>query len=259
MTTRKINTDLCIGCGRCVDDCINKFLVLVENESGKKKAAFKERGRCLECGHCNAICPQRAISGGKIDEIIDDDDQLLNMMATKRTVRHYTKGTIVPKDLLDRIILAGHSAPTDRNRKSARIILIKERLPEIYNKALNYLVEEVEKTGRINPLYVPTMELNSKRDEILWNAEYLVAFVGLPASLIDASIASERMQIEAWSLGVATGYRGDMKNAINKVDSLREMLGIRNNEECLVTFAMGLTSIKYLGPAIKFNRKVEFM
>lgn len=257
MTTREINTDLCIGCGKCVSDCINQYLILTEDDNGKRKAAFKERGRCLECGHCNAICPQRAISGGKIEELQGIDDTLLNMMATKRTVRHYIKGAVISQDKLERIILAGHSAPTDRNRKSARIILIKEELPVIYNKALDYLVEEVEKTGRINPLYVPTMELNSKRDEILWNAEYLVAFVGLPASLTDAAIASERMQLEAWHLGVGSGYRGDMKNAFNHVGELREMLGIKNNEECLVTFAMGMTHLKYLSPAIKDNRKVE--
>lgn len=258
MTTRVIDTEKCIGCGKCVNDCINQYLILAEDENGHKKVTFKERGRCLECGHCNAICPQRAISGGKIDELQGVDDSLLSLMASKRTVRHYIKGAEIPQENLEKIILAGQSAPTDRNRKSARIILIKEELPLIYNRSLDYLVEEVEKTGRINPLYVPTMELNAKRDEVLWNAEYLVAFVGLPASMIDASIASERMQLEASSLGIGTGYRGDMKNAINHVEELREKLGIRPNEEVLVTFAMGLTSQKYLSPAIKKNRKVEF-
>ncbi len=258
MTARVIDLEKCIGCGKCVNDCVNQYLILAENADGKTKATFKERGRCLECGHCHAVCPQRAISGGKIEELEGCTDELLMLMATKRTVRHYRKDAVIPQDAIDRIIMAGHSAPTDRNRKSARMILIKEELPQIYNRALDWLVEEVERTGRINPLYMPTMELNSKRDEVLWNAEYLVAFVGLPASLTDAAIASERMQLEAWSLGVGTGYRGDMKNAFNHVAALREILGIKVNEECLVTFAMGLTDRKYLSPAVKRNRKVEF-
>lgn len=258
MIARTIDSEKCIGCGKCVNDCINQYLILVEDENGHKKASFKDRGRCLECGHCNAICPQRAISGGKIEEMQGVDDELLQLMASKRTVRHYIKGSTISQDKLERIIFAGQSAPTDRNRKSARMILVKEELPKIYNRALDYLVEEVEKTGKINPLYVPTMELNAKRDEVLWNAEYLVTFIGLPASLIDASIASERMQLEAWSLGVGTGYRGDMKNAFNNVEELRETLGIKKNEECLVTFAMGMTNQKYLSPAVKLNRKVEF-
>ena len=258
MTTRVIDSAKCIGCGKCVNDCINRYLELVENVDGKKKASFKVNGRCIECGHCNAICPQGAIEGGNVVTEIDKNDTLLRLMATKRSVRQYDKRHEIEQEVLDKIILAGQSAPTDRNRKSARILLIKQSLPEIYNKALDWLVEEVERTGRINPLYVPTMALNAKRDEVLWNAEYLVAFVGLSSSMIDAAIAAERMQLEASSLGVGTCYRGDMKNAFNNVEELREILGIRKNEECLVTFAMGYTPLHYVKPAIKCNRKVEY-
>ena len=257
MTSRVIDQSKCIGCGQCVNDCINQYIILVDDENGKKKATFKERGRCLECGHCNAICPQRAVSGGNIEELVDCSDSLLTLMGTKRTIRSYKKGSNIPQDKLEKIIMAGQSAPTDRNRRSARIILIKDDLPFIYSRALDWLVEEVEKTGRINPLYFPTMELNAKRDEILWNAEYLVTFIGLPANLIDAAIAAERMQLEAWRLGVGTGYRGDMKNAFNHVDDLRDTLGIKKNEECLLTFAMGLTDRRYLSSAVKNNRKIE--
>ena len=66
MTTRVIDSAKCIGCGKCVNDCINRYLELVENVDGKKKASFKVNGRCIECGHCNAICPQGAIEGGNV-------------------------------------------------------------------------------------------------------------------------------------------------------------------------------------------------
>lgn len=259
MTSRVIDTDKCIGCGKCVNDCINLYLIMTENADGQKKASFKERGRCIECGHCNAICPQSAISGGKIEDIDSYEDALLAIMGSKRTVRHYIKGGVIPSEHLDRIVLAGQSAPTDRNRKSARILLIKDILPQVYNIALDYLVAEVKKTGTINPLYVPTMNLDSKREEILWNAEYLVTFVGLSSSLTDASISAERMQLEAASLGIGTAYRGDMKTAINNVSELRELLGVRSNEEVLITFTMGKTNLQYLRPAIKKNRKVEYL
>lgn len=259
MTTRLIDSDKCIGCGKCVNDCINLYLIVVETQEGKRKAAFKERGRCLECGHCNAICPQSAITGGKTVFECDANDRLLSFMASKRTVRHYVKGSHIEQEILDKIVMAGQTAPTDRNRKSARILLIKDNLPKVYNTALDYLVAEVQKTGTIDPLFVPTMNLNFKREEVLWNAEFLVTFVGLPSSIIDASISAERMQLEAESLGVGTAYRGDMKTAINNVAALRDLLGIRSNEEVLVTFAMGRTNLKYLCPAIKLNRKVEYL
>lgn len=254
---RQIDSKKCIGCGLCVNDCINQYLQ-IDLLNGKKIASFKERGRCLNCGHCNAICKQGAISGGELLDLLDDKDDLLSLMSNKRTVRSYIKNGTIAEDKINKIIFAAQTAPTDRNRKSARIVLIKELLPEVYNKALDYRVAEVLKTGTINPLYMPTMRLHENRSEILWNAEYLVIFIGSNKSLIDAAIAAERMQLEAYKLGIGTAYRGDMKDSINNVDSLKALLEIKPNEEVLIAFAMGITKNEYFRPAVKENRKVIF-
>ncbi len=255
---RTIDTNRCMGCGLCATDCVNNYIELIADSSGSNKASFSKSGRCLECGHCNAICPKEAISGGKMEVVETQNDQLLSLMAAKRTVRKYIKGSSIERLDLDRIITAAQSAPTNRNRRSARIVLVKERLPEVYNKCLDYLVDEVQRTGRINPLYVPTMRMNENRNEILWNAEYLVLFIGLKQSIIDAAIAAERMQLEAWTLGIGTAYRGDIQSSINNIEELRNILDIKSNEETLVAFAMGRTDLRYLRPAVKNNRKVVY-
>ena len=256
---RIIDVNSCIGCGKCVEDCVNGYIELVIDKNGNRIASFVERGRCLECGHCNAICPQGAISGGKVEIPDCSHDELLSLMTRKRTVRKYALGERIQQDILDDIILAGQSAPTNRNRKSARIILIHEKLPYVYNKALDYLVEIVKKDGTINPLYIPTMRMNEKRDEVLWNAEYLVVFVGLSQNIVDAAIAAERMQLEAEKHGIGSAYRGVMVIGINNVEELKVALGIRSNEEALISFCLGKTKKKYSRPAVKTNRKVEHM
>ena len=144
---RVIDHEKCIGCGRCVRDCVNKYIKLDDSDKGKKSASFVERGRCLECGHCNAICPQGAVSGGQIEELPVRMDSLLSLMTKKRTVREYVKGATISQNDLDCIILAGQSAPTNRNRKSARMMFIKEQLPILYNTALDFLVERVQQAG----------------------------------------------------------------------------------------------------------------
>jgi hypothetical protein len=58
---------------------------------------------------------------------------------------------------------------------------------------------------------------------------------------------------------VGTAYRGDMKKALNEVPELRELLQLRSNEEVLVTFAMGMTPLKYNLPAVKVNRAVSYL
>ena len=255
---RTIDETKCIGCGRCVADCVTHYLVMSEDDAGKKMPSFNKRSRCIDCGHCNAICPQGAINGGNPIFEIDENDTLLRVMAYKRSVRHFKKGSLIEEEKLNRIILGAQTAPTEKNRKSARILLIKDSLPQVYAMALDYLVSYVQESGSINPLYAPTMEMYANRDEILNNAEYLVVYVGNPSSITDAAISAERMQLVASEQGVGTLYRGDMKLAINNCEPLRELLGVRPNEEALVTFAMGETNLHYNKPAIKYNRKVEY-
>jgi ferredoxin len=255
MNARTIDKSKCIGCGKCVADCVCNYLII--NEAGK--ASCKQRARCIDCGHCTAICPQGAIIGGKAAYQIEGQDALLDVMARKRSVRHYVKGAAIGPSVLNKILLAAQSAPTEKNRKSARILMIKESLPFVYNKALDYLVEEVKKTGPINPLYTPTLEMDAQRENVLWNAEFLVAFVGIPARVVEAPMAAERMQLVASQYQVGSVYRGDMKDAINHSAELRQFLQIKENEEVLIAFAMGMTDLNYRLPAVKTNRPVHFL
>ena len=86
--TKLIDETKCIGCGKCVSDCVTHYLIMSEDETGKHKPTFNNRSRCIDCGHCNAICPQGAVSGGSLITEIENDE-LLQLMASKRSIRHY--------------------------------------------------------------------------------------------------------------------------------------------------------------------------
>lgn len=257
---KKIDYEKCVGCLKCVEDCVNQYIIVADAGGVKPqgKPVFKERGRCLDCGHCEAICPQGAISSVDFTEEYTEDD-MLHLMAMKRTIRKYIKDDPIKQYDLERLIYAAQTAPTDRNRRSARLLLVKEKLKEVYNMSLDYLVSEVQKTGTINPLYTPTMNMAANRDNVLWGAEYLVVFVGNDGMLADSLIAAERMQLEAEKLGLGTAYRGDIKKAINEVVDIRRLLNMTDRENALVTFALGKSAVRYYRPAVKNNRTVEFM
>lgn len=258
IASRNIDYNKCIGCGMCVSDCVTHYLIMPTDETQEKKPILNPQSRCMDCGHCNAICSQDAISGGKAICEIDENNPLLKLMAYKRSVRHYKRGSHLSEEKLNAILFAGQTAPTGNNRKSARILLIKDTLPQVYGLALDYLESSMQDAGILGIFYAQTKEMAANRDIILNNAEYLVVFVGTPSTVIDAAISAERMQLAAYQYGVGSVYRGDMKLAINNSEPLREMLGIRPNESALLTFSMGETSIKYNKPAVKFNRKVEY-
>lgn len=51
----KIEQSLCIGCAKCVKDCVSGVLHIDQG-----KAAVREN--CMQCGHCVAVCPVKAVS-----------------------------------------------------------------------------------------------------------------------------------------------------------------------------------------------------
>ena len=51
----RVNTETCIGCGMCEKDCLASAIRV---EDGKAKVKMK----CMECGHCVAVCPVGAVT-----------------------------------------------------------------------------------------------------------------------------------------------------------------------------------------------------
>ena len=88
----EINKDLCIGCGKCVKDCVSEKLKIVD---GKAQFMYE---RCIQCGHCYAICPTGAVSmpgyttedSPVVDMTEFDSDRLLEAMKSRRTIRQFT-------------------------------------------------------------------------------------------------------------------------------------------------------------------------
>jgi len=60
-TTSIVDSELCIGCGRCVEVCPFKAISLVENEAGEPKSSVNT-AMCKGCGLCAAVCPNKAIT-----------------------------------------------------------------------------------------------------------------------------------------------------------------------------------------------------
>lgn len=57
VTTLQLNTEKCIGCGRCIEVCPHGVFVIVNS-----KAKINDRDVCMECGACAMNCPVEAIS-----------------------------------------------------------------------------------------------------------------------------------------------------------------------------------------------------
>ena len=254
---RYIDTELCDTCNGkflCVKDCVTSFIKTTLSE-GKSYASFKERGYCLDCGHCNAICPTGAIKGCSCEET----NVFLRFLGMKRTCRNYNKERSIPEESMRLIVQSAQSAPTEKNRVTVSICFIKERLYDIFIEALEVLKIQVEEVGVMHPQYKYIMDLYEKKTPVFWGAEYAVLVIGKPQFTTDAALAAERIQLMASTLGISSGYNGNLKSAINGSESLKEKLGITGDNQVLVSFALGMSDIEYSRPYISEKKKIRFI
>jgi NAD-dependent dihydropyrimidine dehydrogenase PreA subunit len=59
MAIEKIDTNLCNGCGICVDSC---GVDVIHMDKKKKKAIIVYPDDCVVCNSCQNDCPQHAIT-----------------------------------------------------------------------------------------------------------------------------------------------------------------------------------------------------
>lgn len=56
VSTLKLYSDKCVGCGRCVEVCPHKVFKMHEG-----KLDIIDKDDCMECGACSKNCPVNAI------------------------------------------------------------------------------------------------------------------------------------------------------------------------------------------------------
>lgn len=128
-----INERLCIGCGKCVADCVEKALML---ENGKARPC----GACISCGHCLAICPTGAALLPDLDRsevrptppgrTALDYGALLEALRFRRSMRHFRPAPI-DHDTMARIAEVVRYTASGMNAQALRLTFMQSDLPEL--------------------------------------------------------------------------------------------------------------------------------
>jgi len=256
-----IDKEMCTGCGLCVKDCSRNAIALV---NGKAQVDLE---LCNECGHCFAICPFGSVSMPLYDvnEIIKfneekmsiEPDNLLNFLKFRRSIRQFKDKGIEPEKI-NKIIEAGRYSPTASNRQMNRFIIIKDKLDEVRGLAIKALYDMANDPSSVDKgtlalyqkawlsMYEDYKEKNV--DRLFFNAPELIAIVSKDRSGfadVNGGIAASRMELQANSLGLGVCYIGFFKRAIEYNEKLRELLGMKENEEFLLCFVLGYPDVKY--------------
>lgn len=249
----KIDESRCVGCGRCVSDCLPQALQL----SGKK-ARFLPDHNCMQCGHCIAVCPKAAVSIPSLNmqEVMPlrelphtlDAQTFLGYIRSRRTIRAFD-GAPLQEDEVEKLLDAGRFSPTGGNRQDVAYNVLRTGVPQFREMIL----AELEAMYQEDP--------DSSWYPALWHQMYLDAaaggkdrlFFGAGTVIVVSSdspqaacIASAHMEIMANAMGFGVLYSGFTVRALAHSEELQRFLQLRDGYAAWAALVVGRARISYL-------------
>ncbi len=236
-----VDSSLCVGCGKCVKDCVAFALYL---ENGKAKV----REGCIECGHCFAICPAGAVDMPAYDksECTDitsmeeiDSDTLLQAMKSRRTIRQY-KNIPVEQEKIDKILAAGRYAPTGGNSQNVAFTILEDSRAEIERECVKLF-----RTGvNLGSKFVKFLENTEINDSFFFKGAPLIIVVSGHDS-VNASLASAYMEIMANSLGLGVLYSGFFCSCTKLNPKIKAKLRLPKGHKVVTCMIIGYPDVEY--------------
>ena len=251
-----IDKDKCIGCGKCVKDCVSEKLDIVDG-----KAEFRYE-RCIQCGHCFAICPTGAVSmrdypdtdeGEIVDMTEFDSDKLLQAMKSRRTIRQFSDKKI-SDDVIEKIIEAGRYCPTGTNAQDFAFTVITDKLSDIEKECVKFF-----RFGQkaITPFsaYIKNTTID---DNFFFKKAPLVIVVSSKGNT-SACLASSYMELMAESLGLGVLYSGFFVAAAKLNPKIGSMLKLEKGYKPVTTLVIGYPNVKYERIPPRNKAKVNYI
>ncbi len=250
-----INKDICIGCGKCAEDC---FPGDIRMRNGKPSAHGLV---CMECGHCVAVCPVNAVSLNDYDmnEVSElsqinsslDPDVYLNHLRSRRSIRKFTSEALT-EDEVKKIIEAGRYSPTGGNRQNVSYYVsvknISELRDEIYEE-LKVMGEKAKAEGDKAAVYAGMWlkmyddYRKNGTDKLFFDAGTVI-FISSDSPQ-SACIAASHMESMIYSMGLGMLYSGFSERAVLNSDRLRERLQLKEGYRVYAVIVAGHPDVKY--------------
>lgn len=258
----------CTSCMLCVKDCVAGVW---RDVNGKPETVTPEL--CIKCGHCVAVCPNKAIEHPDMDpiQVRSTDKSLLKpdvyreIVMCRRSIRNY-RDKDVPKEMVAHILeLASHS-PTAGNQQgvSYTVIADKDLLSDIaatvfdlgkrthqrtktgIGKFIYSFLQRLSMTTDLDR-YMDAMahfldETEKGRDLILHHAPILLLIHAPRKGRFhneDCNIAAANIMNYAYAQGLGTCYIGFLLAALKYNNGLKKRLQLPKGNKLYACLVMG--------------------
>ena len=233
-----IDTEKCIGCGKCARMCMKNNIV-IENRKAKETG-----NGCLECSHCVSSCPKGAI------QLAPKEAKDEGLFDTIKKDKMFDGRVVSEEDLQDLFYAMDHG-----KRRCEFFVLQGEEL----NNFMETVWQIVKDKEADTPIVREWGEWRDKRDilqpnPVLWEGSQVLFIFADSADR--AVIASNRMMAKGLDLGIR-GFHSNIIMTAAKLDRNRVLSYFpRSTKELYMAFVIGHAR-RLLEPAFKPLGKIK--
>ncbi|NLE01133.1 MAG: 4Fe-4S dicluster domain-containing protein [Fibrobacter sp.] len=263
MSTLTIDHALCKKDHLCIKECpVNIFQA---GKDGFPIINSENLQRCIFCGHCQAVCPQCAITLNQIDPsrlektniLAVPLDNISQIIKSRRSIRNFKKESL-PRETINNFLNLCSYAPTGGNNQSVKWLFVESR------DTMNRIRESVASWARTTEKFSFLADAFDRGIDIIFRgAPHLaIAYSGSEygSEQIDCCIAASTLELLASSQGVGACWAGFFLiacfasyNPLIKILDLPEgnkaiaalMLGYSQHSFCRIPFRK-TADVKYI-------------
>jgi len=273
----ELDLENCTKCHECVKDCVAD-LFYIENDVLHIVDSFEER--CIECGHCEAVCPVEVIrlkfheevelEHSSLKEEIPPYNNFLNLVLKRRSIRRF-KEKAIPKELMEKLLKVGRYSPTGGNSENVYYTVVQNRtivaaISKHITVKLTNLVNALE-----NPKERKLLKRNKTEEEIkqilenlpsikrklemiekgidfwCWNGELLIIHGNKAEGGISSNcaLAAAHIMLAAETLGLGTCSLGYLTGFLNQYQIIRDLIKIPSDHTVGYCLTMGYPDVRY--------------
>lgn len=204
----QVDAATCVRCGLCVRDCLEGIIHMGEAPF----IAPQDTGKCIHCGHCQAICPTASITlDGHAPASLEaqpkapGEAEVAGLIRRRRSVREY-KAEPVDETLLARAIDLASFAPTSTNSREIAYLVLNGR--DKVEKLRSLTAAIMRKDAFLKRLLE---DAPAARDRIFRGAPcVLIAHApeSIPLAAADCATALATLELALPSFGLASCWAG---------------------------------------------------
>jgi len=253
-----IDEKLCTRCNTCSTVCVLRIIEKA-TRSSFPTIAPENLKRCFICGHCEAFCPQKALTlDFRLEEkknLVFSENQidpldLSSYLKRRRSIRSYS-ARLVPKELIARVIDVARFSPSGGNGQPVRWTVFQD--PTDVRKISELTVEwmrTLQPAGSPLADYVKPIiaAWDGGVDSVCRNAPHLL-LAHVPCNEsgydpTDAIIALAHFDVAAPSFGLGTCWAGFVKMAADQHKPLQDFLAVSSGRRVAYAMMFGYPSLE---------------